>query len=435
MGQFGVPQFEWRLRARPRLWVSAQTDRDPAERDRYSQRRKQMKSLCVEVFRVCGAMQRRWVLGAMLLIFLQTEQTARSQSSVLIYGKVIVVKPESNKSCEDIRTSYKLSQDYPGLSGVLLSYKNQQNDTDTIQTAADGKFQFIGNPRGGDYILSLVKAPVGKSFKLLEPGMALGRDLFSGYPSQVQRFPLCLVPQFTHRSAPGSNSGSTSQPPRHDKSPFSLKFFFEPISGAGQLQQTQPTVWNGQDINGVVNPALGAKAERAHIDVLAVDENGKSVHLAATEADGVGHIVIKLSDNRLFKDYVVTVSLVGYQTAQAVLSEDLTKDLTDAQGKLDFEVALEPEQAAFPSIAQAPLLMINDGAEVRAELHTADLLDMSARGVRSLDDFALLAAGVLPAPQGGGLAGPGISPGVGTAGQFSANGSRARAHHFAVDLL
>ncbi|MGH9936170.1 MAG: hypothetical protein ACREAM_07990, partial [Blastocatellia bacterium] len=53
--------------------------------------------------------------------------------------------------------------------------------------------------------------------------------------------------------------------------------------------------------------------------------------------------------------------------------------------------------------------------------------------IRSFDDLALLAAGVAPPPQVRGVAGPGIGAGIGTAGQFSVNGLRARSNNFTVD--
>ena len=54
-------------------------------------------------------------------------------------------------------------------------------------------------------------------------------------------------------------------------------------------------------------------------------------------------------------------------------------------------------------------------------------------GLRSFDSFALLAPGVVPPPQTGNTAGPGVSPGVGTPGQFSVNGMRTRENNFTVD--
>ncbi|MBI4850902.1 MAG: carboxypeptidase regulatory-like domain-containing protein [Acidobacteria bacterium] len=54
-------------------------------------------------------------------------------------------------------------------------------------------------------------------------------------------------------------------------------------------------------------------------------------------------------------------------------------------------------------------------------------------GVRTFDFFALLSPGVLPSPATTGAAGPGLGPGVGTSGQFSVNGRRARANNFTID--
>ncbi len=54
-------------------------------------------------------------------------------------------------------------------------------------------------------------------------------------------------------------------------------------------------------------------------------------------------------------------------------------------------------------------------------------------GIRSFDVFALLSPGVAPPPATYGANGPGIGSGVGTAGQFSVNGNRARANNFTID--
>jgi hypothetical protein len=54
-------------------------------------------------------------------------------------------------------------------------------------------------------------------------------------------------------------------------------------------------------------------------------------------------------------------------------------------------------------------------------------------GIRSFDTFALLVPGVAPPPATIGANGPGIGAGIGTAGQFSVNGQRARANNFTID--
>jgi hypothetical protein len=57
----------------------------------------------------------------------------------------------------------------------------------------------------------------------------------------------------------------------------------------------------------------------------------------------------------------------------------------------------------------------------------------SATAMRSFDEFALLLPGVVPPPYTPGVRGPGVGFGIGTAGQFSVNGMRARSNNFSVD--
>lgn len=56
-----------------------------------------------------------------------------------------------------------------------------------------------------------------------------------------------------------------------------------------------------------------------------------------------------------------------------------------------------------------------------------------ATTMRNFDEFALLAPGVVPPPYTPGARGPGVGFGVGTSGQFSVNGMRARSNNFSVD--
>jgi hypothetical protein len=56
-----------------------------------------------------------------------------------------------------------------------------------------------------------------------------------------------------------------------------------------------------------------------------------------------------------------------------------------------------------------------------------------ASPMRSFDELALLLPGVAPPPYTPGVRGPGVGFGIGTAGQFSVNGFRARSNNFTVD--
>ncbi len=61
------------------------------------------------------------------------------------------------------------------------------------------------------------------------------------------------------------------------------------------------------------------------------------------------------------------------------------------------------------------------------------ILQLPLAGIRTFDDLAFLFPGVAPPPAVFGVTGPGIGSGIGTAGQFSVNGLRARSNNFAVD--
>lgn len=90
---------------------------------------------------------------------------------------------------------------------------------------------------------------------------------------------------------------------------------------------------------------------------------------------------------------------------------------------------------------------VSDGGRVASTVHTVDVARVSnfsgglfealpvggMSPMRSFDEFALLAPGVAPPPYTPGARGPGVGFGIGTAGQFSVNGMRARSNNFSVD--
>lgn len=57
----------------------------------------------------------------------------------------------------------------------------------------------------------------------------------------------------------------------------------------------------------------------------------------------------------------------------------------------------------------------------------------AASYLRSFDELVLLAPGVAPPPYTPGVRGPGVGFGIGSAGQFSVNGMRARSNNFSID--
>ncbi len=98
----------------------------------------------------------------------------------------------------------------------------------------------------------------------------------------------------------------------------------------------------------------------------------------------------------------------------------------------------KPGQTAQPSYEGAgAAAMVNSTDAARtsnfSERQINSLPVGGATAMRSFDEFALLAPGVAPPPYTPGVRGPGVGFGIGTAGQFSVNGMRARSNNFSID--
>jgi hypothetical protein len=90
--------------------------------------------------------------------------------------------------------------------------------------------------------------------------------------------------------------------------------------------------------------------------------------------------------------------------------------------------------AASTETFGATSLLNRSDATRRGNYALFQIQNLPLPGIRSFDDFALLTSGVSPAPETvSSVPGPGIGAGVGTAGQFSVNGQRARSNNFTVD--
>lgn len=146
--------------------------------------------------------------------------------------------------------------------------------------------------------------------------------------------------------------------------------------------------------------------------------------------------------------YKVRVTLEGYQPRE--VRQHLK--ITYTGEVVPVPVTLDPAPVATTATptpggpAPAPAVAVED-TDTRAEMNridgtrrgsfgeeTASALPLRTHSSRSFDDLALLLPGVAPPPQTlGSVAGPGVGPGVGSAGQFSVNGLRSRANNFTVD--
>jgi hypothetical protein len=144
--------------------------------------------------------------------------------------------------------------------------------------------------------------------------------------------------------------------------------------------------------------------------------------------------------------YRVRVALPGYQTREVLQRLKITY----TGEVVPVPVALDPLPAAVapgPTPVPTPALSVED-TDIRSSIVRTDgrrggsfsedeVLALPLGGAtltRTFDELALLLPGVAPPPQTlGGVAGPGVGAGVGSAGQFSVNGLRSRANNFTVD--
>jgi hypothetical protein len=135
--------------------------------------------------------------------------------------------------------------------------------------------------------------------------------------------------------------------------------------------------------------------------------------------------------------YIFSVTLTGYRPHLESLDDLIEQggaDETSPDGKKGkaLKDAIELTYGDDLHESQEPM---NERIEAtRRNVFRPEVMQaLPLRGTRSFDEFALLAPGVLPPPETYGGVGPGISAGVGTAGQFSVNGLRSRENNFNID--
>lgn len=143
--------------------------------------------------------------------------------------------------------------------------------------------------------------------------------------------------------------------------------------------------------------------------------------------------------------YRIRVSTAGFETREVLqrLKITYTGEVVPVPVALD-PVSATPAPIGLPS--PAPALTTAD-TDIRSSIITTDgrrsgsfsedelaTLPLASKSARTFDQLALLLPGVLPPPQTlGRVSGPGVGPGVGSAGQFVVNGLRSRGNNFTVD--
>lgn len=166
-----------------------------------------------------------------------------------------------------------------------------------------------------------------------------------------------------------------------------------------------------QPVASAVIKMLGLESKKSREHVL----------LDQTLTNHEGKYSLKTSPSVKFEGYVLVINHVRYYPSAKYFG---WKDNPPADLIIN-PVTLADESTEMTLLSFEP---------ARRTVFLPELMQtLPVPGLRSFDYFALLGPGVLPPPETVGGNGPGVSPGVGTGGQFAVNGLRSRENNFTMD--
>ncbi len=209
------------------------------------------------------------------------------------------------------------------------------------------------------------------------------------------------------------------------------------VLGLGSATRAQDTV-TGAFEGTVSNSQTGAEIKGALVEIIN-QQTGVTISL---RSDYRGRFYQGLL---LPGVYRIRVSSPGYEPREVLQRLKITY----TGEVVPVPVALDPASAApAPAATPTPPPAAASDTDIRAGIITVDarrsgsFTEEEVAGLplgattfaRTFDELALLLPGVSPPPQTlGSVAGPGVGPGVGSAGQFAINGLRSRGNNFTVD--
>lgn len=186
-------------------------------------------------------------------------------------------------------------------------------------------------------------------------------------------------------------------------------------------QQLQPGCDQGKVAwMGRVEDTKNNSVSSALVSVLGVNEGKQElVELASTVTNRDGQYSVCFLPAGGKRRYIISVTHEGYAEASMLVPA----------GNSPPDIIFLYEESFSQ---EGPL--IEKSEATRRHVFAPRLMEaLPVAGLRNFDTFALLAPGVAPPPDTPNARGPGVSPGVGTAGQFSVNGLRSRGNNFTVD--
>ncbi len=204
-----------------------------------------------------------------------------------------------------------------------------------------------------------------------------------------------------------------------------------PRSFAGAVVQSTSGTISGSAIDSAGNPMP---------NVLVTITNIGNGNVRSTLTDRDGKYLIAFLPPGF---YSVNVTFAGYGATKPLpisVAIELNK----------MNVVIPPITLTPTTTAPAPAPASTSPADSAANTSIVNLTDAARGGnfnetqverlplggssdMRSFDELALLTPGVAPPPYTPGIRGPGVGFGIGTAGEFSVNGLRARSNNFTVD--
>ncbi|MGH9762657.1 MAG: carboxypeptidase regulatory-like domain-containing protein, partial [Blastocatellia bacterium] len=193
----------------------------------------------------------------------------------------------------------------------------------------------------------------------------------------------------------------------------------------------------GQVLDSSGKPLSGAK-------VTVINENNGNAR--ATVTDTTGQYIVPFLTPGSYSISATLDSFTGAGVKGFIIPLNSTTDLRPPDITLAPVVSpqttsAQPQpstQTTQPVNTEAKhVSMVNASDPTRRANFTERELELlplgGATAMRSFDELALLAPGIAPPPYTPGVRGPGVGFGIGTAGQFSVNGARARSNNFTVD--
>ena len=209
----------------------------------------------------------------------------------------------------------------------------------------------------------------------------------------------------------------TSTPPGQRGSPDSPVVLTLVIYEQGPFEPDETQDAACPDVSGTIGALAGQSYRPIAGALLAVRGSGSDQPIFTVRTVHDGGFTIPGSTMSPSSVYSIRVSRAGY------FSADFDTRCTTVP-----PLILLSEE----SNGSRPLLQFEESAQ--RYVFDPDLIEtLPLDRIRSFDSFALLLPGVLPAPAGTDARGPGLGPGIGTPGQYSINGARARENNFEID--